>query len=204
MRTEPENMWILKKSVSVSWLAKQLSRRQIGPRYTSKPLFHTWGSDFMRVLMLATTAAMIEQFNKNNIELLESLGYEVHVAGNFEQGNPITYERLEEFKKWIGEHNGKWFHIPSTRKPNDLRNNCMALKIVIKMINEYHYDFIHCHTPIGSVIGRIAARKTHTKIIYTAHGFHFYDGAPLKNWLIFYPIEKHFSRYTDVLITINK
>lgn len=42
------------------------------------------------------------------------------------------------------------------------------------------------------------------KVIYTAHGFHFYDGAPKKNWILYYPIEKYVSKYTDVLITINK
>ena len=158
----------------------------------------------MRVLMLATTAAMIEQFNKNNILILKSMGYEVHVAGNFKDGNPISDERLEEFKLWIDENDGKWFHIPASRQPLDLNGNGIALRRVLELIHNYHYDFIHCHTPIGSVIGRIAAHKTHTKIIYTAHGFHFYTGAPLKNWFLYYPVEKFLSRWTDILITINK
>ena len=157
-----------------------------------------------RMLMLATTAAMIEQFNKNNILILESMGYEVHVAGNFKEGNPVSDERLEEFKQWLSEHGAKWFHISATRKPYDLRGNGQALRSILELINEYQYDFIHCHTPIGSVLGRIAAHKTHTKIIYTAHGFHFYKGAPLKNWLLYYPVEKILSRWTDILITINQ
>lgn len=156
-----------------------------------------------RVLMLATTAAMIEQFNKNNIILLNSLGYEVDVAGNFLEGNPISDERLDEFKKWIEERNGKWFHIPATRKPMDFKGNGKAIRMIVELIKEYNYDFIHCHTPIGSVIGRVAAHKTNTKIIYTAHGFHFYTGAPKKNWLLYYPVEKFLSRWTDILITIN-
>ena len=158
----------------------------------------------MKMLMLATTAAMIEQFNKDNILILEKMGYEVHVAGNFIEGNPISEERLEQFKTWITEHNGKWFNLPSTRRPFDFKGNGKALQRVIELINENHYDFIHCHTPLGSVIGRIAAHRTHTRIIYTAHGFHFYKGAPLKNWLLYYPIERFLSRWTDVLITINK
>ena len=157
-----------------------------------------------RVLMLATTAAMIEQFNKNNVQILNSLGYKVDVAGNFLKGNPISDEKLEDFKKWIENRGGNWYHIPSTRNPLNLRANIDALKEVINLINKWHYAFIHCHTPIGSVIGRIAANITCTKIIYTAHGFHFYKGAPLKNWLLYYPVEKFFSRWTDVLILINK
>lgn len=156
-----------------------------------------------RMLMMATTAAMIEQFNKNNILILEEMGYEVHVAGNFKEGNPISVERLEQFKEWLTQHNGKWFHIPSTRKPTDI-NNVKAYKQIINLIKEYKYEFIHCHTPIGSVIARCAAHKTNTPIIYTAHGFHFFKGAPLKNWLIYYPVEKFLSRWTDVLILINK
>ena len=158
----------------------------------------------MKMLMLATTAAMIEQFNKDNILILEKMGYEVHVAGNFLEGNPISEERLEQFKTWLSEHHGKWFNLTSTRRPFDFSGNGKALRKVIELINEHHYDFIHCHTPLGSVIGRIAAHRTHTRIIYTAHGFHFYKGAPLKNWLLYYPVERFLSRWTDVLITINK
>lgn len=154
--------------------------------------------------MAATTAAMIEQFNKDNILILEEMGYEVHVLGNFYKGNPISEERLENFKIWIKEHHGKWFHYPAARKPTDLKNNIKAYKYLLKLISKYQYEFIHCHTPIGSVIARLAAHKMHTKVIYTAHGFHFFKGAPLKNWLLYYPVERLLSRWTDVLILINQ
>lgn len=156
-----------------------------------------------KMLMLATTAAMIEQFNKDNIIILEEMGYEIHVAGNWREGNPISRERLEEFKRWLIRHHGKWFHIPAVRRPADLKNNAKAYSDVVRLMKEYHYEFIHCHTPIGSVIGRLAAKRTHTKIIYTAHGFHFFKGAPLKNWLLYFSAEWVCSWITDVLITIN-
>ena len=154
--------------------------------------------------MLATTAAMSEQFNKNNILLLEELGFEVHVAGNWYVGNPISNERLEQFKVWLGRHHAKWIHISATRNPGDLKKNINAYRQVVKLIKAYHYEFIHCHTPVGSVLARIAAHFTNTKIIYTAHGFHFYEGAPILNWLIYYPVEKFLSRWTDILVLINK
>lgn len=71
---------------------------------------------------------------------------------------------------------------------------------------EKHPDIkiIHCNTPIGGLIGRLCGHKYNKKVIYTAHGFHFYKGAPLKNWLLYYPIEKFLARKTDILITINK
>lgn len=154
--------------------------------------------------MMATTAAMIEQFNKNNILILEGMGYEVHVLGNFLVGNPISIERLESFKSWIKDHKGKWFHYPATRKPTNFRNNFVAYQYAVELIKKYQYDFIHCHTPLGSVIARIAAHQTDTKIIYTAHGFHFFKGAPLRNWILYYPVEKFLSKWTDVLVLINK
>lgn len=157
-----------------------------------------------RMLMLATTAAMIEQFNKNNILILEEMGYEIHVAGNWEKGNPISDRRLDEFKEWLGEHHGKWFQISAVRNPIHLKENLQACQKVICLMKENKYTFVHCHTPIGSVIGRISAHITHTKMIYTAHGFHFYKGAPFKNWLLYYPVEYFLSKWTDVLITINR
>ena len=154
--------------------------------------------------MLATTAAMIEQFNKRNILILKTLGYEVHIAGNFKVGNPIPAERLEQFKNWIEQNGGRWVHIPASRNPFDVRGNRDALKRVLQLIQDNRYLFIHCHTPIGSVIGRSAAHITGVPIIYTAHGFHFFRGAPAANWLLYYPVERAMSHWTDVLITITK
>lgn len=98
------------------------------------------------------------------------------------------------------------FEVPFERSPYSLKNIVayMALK---KVIRNGHYDIIHCHTPVGAMLTRLAARKERnhgTKVFYTAHGFHFYEGAPKKNWLLFYPVEKFLARYTDVLITINQ
>lgn len=151
--------------------------------------------------MLATTAAMIEQFNKNNIEILRDMGYVVDVAGNFETGNPISDKKIDEFKYWIEMGNGKWIQIPATRNPLDIRGLFQSVRILIR---ENKYEFLHCHTPVGSVIGRIAGHNMNIPVVYTAHGFHFFKGAPLKNWMIYYPIEKILSRWTDTLILLNQ
>ncbi len=84
--------------------------------------------------------------------------------------------------------------------------NFRAYRQTRKLIKENCYNLIHNHSPIGGLLSRIAARdirKRGTKVIYTAHGFHFFKGAPKMNWLIFYPVEKLSSRWTDVLITIT-
>lgn len=75
--------------------------------------------------------------------------------------------------------------------------------MTVALTKNYEYDLVHCHSPIGSVICRAAFRNDDARMIYTAHGFHFYKGAPKQNWLIYYPIEKFFAQYTDDLITIN-
>lgn len=94
--------------------------------------------------------------------------------------------------------------IPRSINPGAVKS---AYRKTKKLITTEHYNLIHCHSPVGGAICRLAAkgeRKKGTKVIYTAHGFHFYDGAPLKNWMIFYPVEKWLSKFTDVLITINQ
>jgi glycosyltransferase EpsD len=94
------------------------------------------------------------------------------------------------------------YTIPMARSPFTL-HNFRAYK-ELKTILLHDYDIIHCHTPMGGCLARLAARKDRAKVIYTAHGFHFYKGAPWLNWLIYYPIEKYLVKYTDCLITINQ
>lgn len=159
-----------------------------------------------KALIIASVASMIEQFNMNNIKLLQELGYQVDVATNFENSGTITQKRSNELKQELKEINVNCFQIDFNRSILS-SNNIKAYRQVKKIINENNYNLIHMHSPIGGVCGRLAAkkaRKRRTRVIYTAHGFHFFKGAPILNWIIFYPIEKHLSRYTDCLITINQ
>lgn len=157
-----------------------------------------------KVLILASVASMIDQFNMSNIDILISLGYEVHVACNFEKGSTCSQEKIVQLKKKLEEIEVKYYQIEFTRSVFNILQDVKAYRQVKRIMVENSYKFIHCHSPIGGVIGRLACKSTHTKCIYTAHGFHFYKGAPIKNWIVFYPIEKWLSKYTDVLITISK
>ncbi len=98
------------------------------------------------------------------------------------------------------------YDIPIERAP--LRSaNVSAYKQLKEIIDQNDYSIIHCHTPLGGVVARMAARqarKNGTKVIYTAHGFHFCKGVSMFNWMIYYPIERYLSRHTDSLITINQ
>ena len=159
-----------------------------------------------KALMLASVASMIDQFNMSNIEILQSLGYKVDVLADFTNPGTITNERADQLKNNLNKNGVEVFDVNIPRGIN-ISKILTAYKKVKEIVENNHYDLVHCHSPIGGAICRLAMRKERkkgSKVIYTAHGFHFYDGAPLKNWLIYYPIEKYLSRYTDVLITINK
>ncbi|OFL66861.1 hypothetical protein HMPREF2758_06880 [Facklamia sp. HMSC062C11] len=156
-----------------------------------------------RALMYASVASMIDLFNMDNIRILQELGYQVDVACNFEEGSITSVERVKKFKQELEKQGIRYFQLPIPRSITRITDILKSYKLTKKLTKE-NYDLVHCHSPIGSVICRQAFKNTQTKIVYTAHGFHFYKGAPLKNWLIFYPIEKYYSRWTDVLITINQ
>ena len=159
-----------------------------------------------RALVLASVASMIDQFNMPNILLMKEMGYEVDVATNFIEGSTCSDEKIAALKETLKGMNVRCFQIDFSRNVLNIGENIKAYKQTKKIIKENNYTLIHSHSPIGGFLSRIAARKARkraTKVIYTAHGFHFYKGAPLMNWLIFYPIEKTCSRWTDVLVTIT-
>lgn len=153
--------------------------------------------------MLASVASMIDQFNMPNIALLQKLGYEVDVACNFIEGNTCSDARVAELKQKLQDMHVRCYQIDFARNIKHMGQNMKALWQVEALMKQNTYEFCHCHSPIGGVVARIAGHRTKTKVIYTAHGFHFYQGAPVMNWLVYYPVEKVLSRWTDVLITIN-
>jgi len=151
----------------------------------------------MKALMVATVANFLAGFEYNDMKLLQQLGYEVHCAANYDGIMDSRSKKLYE----IGAIKHQ---IPFSRSPFS-RNNFTAYKDLRELVLTEQFDLIHCHTPVAGIIGRLVAHKCKVpKVIYTAHGFHFYTGAPLKNWIMYYPVEKWCSRYTDYLITINK
>ena len=156
--------------------------------------------------MNASVASMVYKFNMDNIEILESLGYQVDVACNFGKENPITPQEIEEFRTILCSKNINVFETDCPRSIFAIGKIVKTYKQLKKIIDKGDYELIHTQSPIGGCVCRLAARKARkkgTKVIYTAHGFHFYEGSPKKNW-VFYPIEKAFSRFNDLLITINK
>jgi len=137
-----------------------------------------------RVLVLASVASMIDQFNMPNIRILQKLGYEVDVACNFIEGSTCSDEKIEQLKSKLSSMNIRCFQIDFARNITNMQKNIKAYWQVLNLVNKNDYIFVHCHSPIGGVIGRIICRKKHLKVIYTAHGFHFFEGGPKKSWII--------------------
>ena len=148
-----------------------------------------------KVLFTATVVKThINVFHLPYLKWFKEQGYEVHVAAKNDFVNePCIIPNCDKF-----------YEINFARFPFS-NANIEAYKQLKKIITENDYDIIHCHTPVAGVLTRLAARNCkNTTVIYTAHGFHFFKGAPLLNWLIYYLVERFCARFTDNLITINK
>ena len=159
-----------------------------------------------KALQLAGKVNMIDQFCIPNIRLLQSLGFSVDVVSDFTDPGTISKERAKNLEKRLKEMDVGVYDIPIPRSLN-WSSISFAYKKIKALIETEKYDLVHCHSPIGAAICRYAARKVRRnglKVIYTAHGFHFYTGAPFKNWVLYYSAEKILSKYTDLLITINR
>lgn len=157
-----------------------------------------------KILMAASVASMIDQFNMPNIHLLLELGYEVHVACNFLEGNTCDEHRIQKLKRTLRELCVPYYQWDCPRNMLSVRKNTKAFRQLLKLTKRHRFAWIHCHSPMGGALARIVAHRRGIRVIYTAHGFHFYQGAPLKNWLLYYPAEKLLSYWTDVLITVNE
>ena len=126
------------------------------------------------------------------MKMFQENKYAVHVATD-------TNEEIMYCNKKI--------NIRLKRNPYNIMNAFSLLKLH-RLVKKEKYSLISCHTPIGAFLGRVCvlgiSKKKRPKIIYTAHGFHFYKGGSIINWIIYYPVEKILSRLTDAIITMNE
>lgn len=151
----------------------------------------------MKILYVATVVKThIMEFHIPYLKVLKEMGWETAVAARNDYDDP---------DECAIPYCDTFYDIPFERNPFKL-DNMKAYRQLKKVIDEGDYDIIHCHTPVGAMLTRLAAtnaRKKGSKVFYTAHGFHFYKGASLINWLAYYPAERWLARMTDVLITIT-
>lgn len=147
-----------------------------------------------KVLFSATVLkGHILKFHLPYLKWFQSQGYHVTVVAANDTDDPhVKVPYCDEY-----------IDIPFKRNPLSF-SNIKAYRQLKQLICSNAFDIISCHTPVGGVLTRLAASKSKSKVMYTAHGFHFYKGASLLNWLIYYPLEKYFSSYCDALVTINQ
>ena len=144
----------------------------------------------MKILQVTTISDTINAFLIPHIEALIAAGHEVELACRIEE--PLDH-RLNQLTH----------HDISFQRNPLATDNLQAYFQLRKLFKRTHYDIIHTHTPNASVITRLAARNQHSYVVYTAHGFHFYQGALRLNWLAYYNVEKLLAHLTDKIITIN-
>ena len=152
----------------------------------------------MKILYILNNAPKVNNFSYSSMRAIQEMGVKFHIAGHWSYAS--SKERIADEQRY----GINIYQVDFIRTPYH-PGNIKAYFQLTELINKEDYDVIHCNTPIGGIIGRIAGKFCKTKkVIYQAHGFHFYKGAPLLNWLLYYPVEKWLARYTDALITINQ
>lgn len=160
-----------------------------------------------RALLVANSASMIDHFNRDNIKILKQLGYNITVIANFKNGNSSTTEKIEAFYAELVEDGIEAIDLPIPRSIYKIGDTLKCIRFIKKYLKHCPCQIIHCQTPFGGFITRLAAKKYFkngsSKVIYFAHGFHFFKGAAFINNLVYYNIEKYLSRYTNCLITLN-
>jgi len=146
-----------------------------------------------KVLFIASVYTHLAAFHIPFMKMLQGRGYEVHAAASSSEGRREDVERIGV----------TCWEIPFARSPYSPAN-IQAYRRLKDLLREHHFDLIHVHTPVAAFLGRYLAKATNQgAVLYTAHGFHFYQGAPRRNWLIYYTAERIASRWTDGLIVMN-
>ena len=160
-----------------------------------------------QILLVSTVISFIEWFEQGIIELLlQEFGCQVHIACNCDYLADTSPERTQEFMARARDAGVVFHNIPFARSPFHWAN-FRAYRMLQALLDKEHFSVIHCHTPLASILTRLAAqkvRKKGAKVLCTSHGFHFFQGASWRNWLLYYPIEKYCASLTDILITINQ
>ncbi len=151
-----------------------------------------------KILLTATVQSHIAQFHKPVIRMLQDMGHQVDVAAKY---------NLNEKKNLTLTEPDAIHEVDFCRSPFSFQI-FPAYRQLKALIEKEQYDIVHCNTPVAGILTRLACRKLRkagkVKVLYEAHGLHFFKGGPKSGWLIWYPIEKFFSRFADMMVLINK
>ena len=156
------------------------------------------GRKGVKALIVSSVYGFLTKFERQNVELLKSMGVEIHYASNHTN---VVYEDCEDI---VDEYGIIYHDIPIKQQPLEISDNLKAIIKVREIIKREKINMIHCHTPTGGMVARFACLGIKgVYIIYTAHGFHFYNGGSRLRNKVFYLAEDFMSRNTNAIVTIN-
>ena len=154
----------------------------------------------MKKLLITSTDLMMIQFLVPHVKHLSENGFHVEIACS------VVGDRIDDVRKAV-EGYAKAIHIVRLERSPVSPNNLKGYGDMKRLLAENHYDIIWTNEPVMGVVTRLAARKLRkagTKVLYMCHGFHFFKGASLPYWLIFYPVERIMAHFCDGIITMNR
>ncbi|MBP3848817.1 MAG: glycosyltransferase, partial [Pyramidobacter sp.] len=150
-----------------------------------------------KLLIITTIQRTLRDFLLPYGDHFRSLGWQVDAMANVRDPYPVAEEHFDHF-----------YAVDWGRNPLDPRNFGRTPRFIRELVEREKYDIVHVHTPVAAFVTRFALRKLRAagtvKVVYTAHGFHFFKGnSPLKNF-VFLNLEKLAGRWTDHLIVMNR
>lgn len=114
---------------------------------------------------------------------------------------------ISDYEECFEEFDRLW-EVQWSRNPLNPQNFVTAPRQINVAMQQGNYDIVHVHTPVAAFVTRYALKKYRkrgvTKVIYTAHGFHFHSGGKALKNSAFLGLEKIAGNWTDYLVTINR
>lgn len=155
------------------------------------------GTGSPSLLMTATVPATLRAFLIPLARHFRELGWRVDGMAGGVSGSPECVAAFD--RVW---------DIPWSRNPLDPRNMLLAGPLLREIVEREGYDLVHAHTPVAGFVTRFALRgRGHDggpRVVYTAHGFHFYRGGPPLRNAVFRGLEKLAGRWSDALVVMNR
>lgn len=150
-------------------------------------------------LLITSTDLMMVQFLVPHVIHLSQIGYDIDIACSEVGG------RFHEVENRLASKVRRIFKLRLQRSPLSVQN-IKGYSELKEILTTSRYDYIWTNEPVMSVVTRLAAKKQRkhgAKVLYMAHGFHFFNRAPVVNWLIYYPVERIMAHHADMICTVN-
>ena len=147
-----------------------------------------------RVVFLAAAAATLVQFTKYDLTALQTLGCEIHMVCNMQEGN-ISQAALQEYNQMFPQLH--WHDLPFSDSAGAVRRNHAAYEKLVPLLKELQPDLLHCRGTIAGWYGRRAAQELQIPVFYTAHDFRIFHGCLLAERLWFSAVERKYRKQTS-------